>query len=226
MTGTRILILEHDPDLGVDLTWTLRDAGYDVVVLKDGPEGLRAAQTDPPALLLVDLLIPGTNGLDVCRRLRADPRTASLPVLLLAAQANDEANAAALAAGADVCVGRSGAASELLRQVQVLLIRESMATPRGVLEYDALVLDRTRKRVFVGNSLVRLTSTEFRLLECLMLVPGKAFSRGELVEAAVRHGDASERVVDVVIKTLRKKLRTPGLVEAVRSVGYRLRPNR
>jgi two-component system phosphate regulon response regulator PhoB len=107
--------------------------------------------------------------------------------------------------------------------VQALLLREGVALPGGVLECGGVRLDRVRHRVFVGDRETRLTPTEFRLLECLMRAPGRAFGRRELVEAAVLHGDSSERVVDVHVKTLRRKLGRAGFVEAVRGVGYRLR---
>jgi len=223
MTGTRILVLEHDPDAAVDLTCALRDGGYDVSVMENGREGLRAALADPPALLLIDLLIPATNGLEVCRRFRADPRTVGVPILLLAGQADDEAKASALAAGADGCLGR--AAADLLPRVQTLLLRDGMAAPEGVIHFGGVTLDRVGRRAFVGDREARLTPTEFRLLESLMREPGRAFGRSELAEAAVSHGDASARVVDVHVKTLRRKLNLPGLIEPVRRVGYRLRPN-
>ena len=224
MTGTRILIVEHDADLAVDLARTLRDGGYDAVVVGNGRAGLKAALDDPPALALIDLLVPGINGLEICRRLRADDRTGGVPLLLLAGREDEEARAAALAAGADGCVGRSAGGPTLLRRVQALLLGGGAAAPDGVLRHGDVQLDRVRRRTFVGDREARLTPTEFRLLECLMRAPGRAFTRLELVEAAVTHGDSSERVVDVHIKTLRKKLGRPGLVEAVRGVGYRLRP--
>ncbi len=223
MTGTRILIVEHDADLAVDLARTLRDGGYDVVVVGDGRSGLKAALDDPPALALIDVLVPRINGLEICRRLRSDERTGGVPLLLLAGKADEETRSAALAAGADGCVGRSAVGPSLLRRVQALLLGGEAAAPEGVLRHGDVQLDRVRRRTFVGDREARLTPTEFRLLECLMRAPGRAFTRMELVEAAVPHGDSSERVVDVHIKTLRKKLGKTGLVEAVRGVGYRLR---
>jgi two-component system, OmpR family, phosphate regulon response regulator PhoB len=225
VTGTRVLVLQHDPDAAVDLARALQDGGYDAFVFDDGRAGLRAALGDPPALVLIDVLVRGMNGLDVCRRLRGDPRTGGVPVLLLAGQADEEAKAAALSAGADGCIGRSPVGPDLLRRVQALLLREGAAAPEGVLCHGGLRLDRVRHRVFVGDREARLTPAEFRLLECLMREPGRAFSRRELVEAAVSQGDSSERAVDVHVKTLRRKLARPGLVEAVRGVGYRLRPD-
>ena len=224
MTGTRILIVEHDADLAVELAHTLRDGGYDAVVADDGRAGLQAALDDPPALALIDVLVPGVNGLEICRRLRADDRTGGVPLLLLAGREDEEARTAALAAGADGCVGRSAVGPSLLRRVQTLLLRDGTTAPEGVLRHGDVQLDRVRRRAFVGDREARLTPTEFRLLECLMRAPGRPFTRLELVDAAVSHGDSSERVVDVHIKTLRKKLGLPGLVEAVRGVGYRLRP--
>ena len=97
--------------------------------------------------------------------------------------------------------------------------------PGGILNFGGVLLDRVGRRVFVGDREARLTPTEFRLLECLMREPGRAFSRGELAEAAVSHGAASARVVDIHVKTLRRKLNLPGLIEPVRRAGYRLRPN-
>ena len=226
MTGTRILVLEHDPDVAVDLARALRDCGYDVAVVGNGQEGLRAALADPPALILIDLLIPATNGLDVCRRLRADPRTAGVPVFLLTGQSDEEAKTGAAAAGADECLSRAIAYPDLVKRVQALLLRGAADLPKGVLDHGGVLLDRVRHRVFVGDREARLTRTEFGLLECLMSEPGRAISRHELAEAAVSHGGASERVVDAHIKTLRKKLNLPGLIEAVRRVGYRLRANK
>src|SRR5258708_39836761 len=135
MTGTGILVLEHDPALAVELARALRDSGYDVDVVGDGREGLRAAFADPPALILIDLLVPGMNGLDICRRLRADPRTASVPLLLLTGQVEDEAKAAVLAAGADGRLDRSGVSPDLLRRVQALLLRDGLNAPGGVLDH-------------------------------------------------------------------------------------------
>jgi two-component system phosphate regulon response regulator PhoB len=185
---------------------------------------LEAALDDPPALALIDVLIPGMNGLEVCRQLRADARTSGVPVLLLVGRADEERRAAALAVGADGCVGRSAIRPDLLKRLQALLLREGVSVPEGVLRHGDVQLDRVRRRVFVGDREARLTPTEFRLLECLMRDPGRSYSRRELVEAAVSHGTVSERVIDAHVKTLRRKLGRPGLVEAVRGLGYRLRP--
>ena len=176
-------------------------------------------------MILIDLLVPGLNGLDFCRCVAADPRTGGVAVPLLAGQVDDEAKAAALAAGAAGCLGRSPIVPDLLQRVRALLLREGAASVGGVLAQGGVRLDRLRHRVFVGDREARLTPTEFRLLECLMREPGRAFSRKELVEASIFHGDSSERVVDVHVKTLRRKLGQAGLVAAVRGVGYRLRPD-
>ena len=229
MAQPRILIVEDERGLTQSLSWYFAREGYEAVVAHDGPEGLRKAQTLLPDVVLLDIMLPGMSGLEVCQQLRAGERTKDLPVIMLTARAEEADQVEGFAKGADLYVTKPFSNKVLLQQVKALLRRvEGAGEPGDVAEHGGVKIDRVRHRVTVGEEVLELTPTEFRLLETLVRQPGRAFSRHQLMDAAIGEGSiVLERTIDVHVKTLRKKLTAAGgsgdVIETVRGVGYRLR---
>lgn len=229
MGQPRILIVEDERGLTQTLSWYFTREGYEVVVAHDGLEGLRKAQTLLPDVILLDLMLPGLGGLDVCKELRAGDRTRDLPVVMLTARAEETDQIEGYAKGADLYVTKPFNNKILLQQVKALLRRvDGPADPGDVIEHAGVKIDRLRHRVTAHGEAVELTPTEFKLLLCLLRQPGRAFSRHQLMDAAIGEGAiVLERTIDVHVKTLRQKLKKAGgtedVIETVRGVGYRFR---
>ncbi len=229
MGQPRILIVEDERGLTQTLSWYLSREGYEVVVAHDGAEGLRKAQTLLPDVVLLDVMLPGLSGLDVCRELRAGERTKDTPIIMLTARAEETDQVEGFARGADDYVTKPFSNKVLLQRVKALLRRSDGAgEPGDVVEHMGVKIDRVRHRVSIGDEAVVLTPTEFKLLLCLLRQPGRAFNRHQLMDAAIGEGSiVLERTIDVHVKTLRQKLKEAGgtndLIETVRGVGYRFR---
>jgi two-component system phosphate regulon response regulator PhoB len=225
MAQTRILIIEDERALTDVLTYNLQREGYQTLVAHDGQEGLRKAQTQLPDLILLDLMLPTLNGLDVCRELRAGERTRDIPILILTAKAEETDQLVGFSLGADDYVTKPFSVKVLLQRLKALQRRVEGATdPNDVIDYLGVKIDRVRHKAFAQGSELDLTPTEFRLLECMLRQPGRAFSRSQLMDAAIGEGAiVLERTIDVHIKTLRRKLGDMDLIETVRGVGYRFR---
>jgi len=229
MAQPRILIVEDERGLTQTLTWYFNREGFETIVAPDGAEGLRKAQTLIPDLVLLDVMLPGMNGLDVCKELRAGERTKDIPIIMLTARSEESDQIEGFAKGADDYVTKPFSNKVLLQRVKSLLRRaESGGEPGDVTEHLGVKIDRVRHRATYKDKALDLTPTEFRLLECLVRQPGRAFSRHQLMDAAISDGSiVLERTIDVHIKTLRKKLIAVGgageLIETVRGVGYRFR---
>jgi two-component system phosphate regulon response regulator PhoB len=222
---TRILLIEDERGLTEALTWTFQREGYEVLVAGDGQEGLRRAQTLLPDLIILDIMLPGLNGLEVCRELRAGERTRDIPIIILSAKAEETDQVVGFSLGADDYVTKPFSPKVLLQRIKALQRRFSgSGEPTDVIEYLNVRIDRVRHRAFADDRELDLTPTEFRLLECMLRQPGRAFTRHQLMDAAIGEGAiVLERTIDVHIKTLRRKLGTADLIETVRGVGYRFR---
>jgi two-component system phosphate regulon response regulator PhoB len=226
MAKPRILIIEDERGLTEVLTYNLQREGYDAVVAHDGLEGLRKAQTQPPDLVILDLMLPSMDGLEVCRQLRAGKQTARVPILMLTAKGEETDQVVGFSVGADDYVTKPFSVKVLLQRIRALQRRaETGSEPVGVIEHLSVRIDRVKHKVTCAGQEVELTPTEFRLLECLLRQPGRAFSRAQLMDAAIEEGAiVLERTIDVHIKSLRRKLGGKGdMVETVRGVGYRFR---
>jgi two-component system phosphate regulon response regulator PhoB len=226
MTRPRILIVEDERALTDVLSYNLQREGYDVVVTHDGQEGLRKAQTLLPDLVILDLMLPVLNGLEVCRELRASERTRQIQILMLTARAEETDQIIGFSLGADDYVPKPFSVKVLMHKIKALQRRrDTDGANSDVIEHAGVRLDRVRHRVDVEGRELPLTPTEFRLLECLLRQPGRAFSRAQLMDAAIGEGAiVLERTIDVHIKTLRRKLGVAGdFIETVRGVGYRFR---
>src|ERR1700730_3306989 len=225
---TRVLIIEDERALTDVLAYNLQREGYEAILAHDGQEGLRKAQTLLPDLILLDLMLPGMSGLDVCRELRAGERTRDIPIIMITAKAEETDQVVGFKMGADDYVTKPFSIKVLLERIKALQRRLETATdPADVVEHLCVRIDRLRHRAYVEGRELDLTPTEFRLLECLLRQPGRAFSRHQLMDAAIGEGAiVLERTIDVHIKTLRRKLGSADLIETVRGVGYRFRETR
>jgi two-component system phosphate regulon response regulator PhoB len=226
MARPRILIIEDERGLTDVLTYNLEREGYDVAVAHDGQEGLRKAQMQLPDLILLDLMLPTMNGLDVCRELRSGERTKVIPILMLTAKAEETDQVVGFTMGADDYVTKPFSVKVLLQRIKALQRRTDQgAEPSEVIDHLGVRIDRVRHKASLNNVELDLTPTEFRLLECLLRQPGRAFSRPQLMDVAIGEGAVVlERTIDVHIKTLRRKLGEENdFIETVRGVGYRFR---
>jgi two-component system phosphate regulon response regulator PhoB len=222
---TRVLIIEDERDLTDVLSYNLQREGYETLVAHDGQEGLRKAQTLLPDLIILDLMLPALKGEEVCRELRAGERTRDIPIIILSAKAEETDQVVGFSLGADDYVTKPFSVKVLLHKIKALQRRlEGGKEPVDVVEYLGVKIDRVRHRAYVQGRELDLTPTEFRLLECLLRQPGRAFTRHQLMDAGIGEGAVVlERTIDVHIKTLRRKLGTNDLIETVRGVGYRFR---
>ncbi len=229
MGQPRILIIEDERGLTQTLSWYFNREGFETIVAHDGIEGLRKAQSLLPDVVLLDVMLPGMNGLDVCRELRRGERTRDLPIIMLTARGEETDQIEGYAKGADLYVPKPCSNKILLQQIKALLRRvEGQADAGDVVEHAGVKIDRVRHRVTVHDEALDVTPTEYKLLLCLLRQPGRAFSRHQLMDAAIGEGSiVLERTIDVHVKTLRHKLKRAGgsedLIETVRGVGYRFR---
>ena len=227
MSKPRVLIVEDERGLVQSLSWYFDREGYETHAASDGNDGLRKAQTLLPDVVLLDIMLPGLDGLSICRELRAGERTRQIPIILITAKSEETDQLAGYNLGADDYVTKPFSNKVLLQKVKVLLRRvDGPAETGDLIEHLGIRIDRVRHRVTVRNDEVSLTPTEFKLLECLLRQPGRAFNRHQLMDAAIGEGQiVLERTIDVHIKTLRKKLSDAGgdteMIETVRGVGYR-----
>jgi two-component system phosphate regulon response regulator PhoB len=224
MAKSKVLIIEDDPDLSDVLAYNLRQAGYEVLTARDGAEGLRQARLVLPEIILLDLMLPLVDGLEVCRRLRSEPATSDLLILMLTAKSEETDQIVGLSLGADDYVTKPFSVKVLLERIKALRRRRGEATTeKEVVNCQGIVIDRRRHQVSANGEPLELTQSEFRLLETLLRQPGRAFHRSELIESALgKDSFVLERTIDVHIRSLRQKLGNRAeLIETVRGVGYR-----
>jgi two-component system phosphate regulon response regulator PhoB len=226
MRKTTLLVIEDDPDIVELLRYNLEREGFRVLVTTDGERGLADASRHQPDLVLLDLMLPGLDGLEVCRRLRAQDGTRGIPVLVLTAKSEESDVVVGLEMGADDYLTKPFSPRELLARVRALLRRAQRTgdeSGKTRIEMHGLILDVTRHEVLNQGSPVPLTRAEFRLLWTLAQRPGRVYSRNELVDE-ITAGEALivDRNVDVHVSALRKKLGDAGkLIATVRGVGYK-----
>lgn len=221
-----ILVIDDEPELVKLLDYNLSKAGYLVLSARDGESGLAAARKHAPDAIILDVMMPGLDGWEVCKRLRQDPSTSALPVLMLTAKADEGDRVLGLELGADDYVGKPFGVRELLARVKALLRRSEVATSSPeVLKTGKVVIDSSRRTVTASGKPVALTATEFNLLKALAEKEGRVISREDLLSLA-RGDDVAvmDRTVDVHVAALRKKLGKQGeMIETVRGVGYRIK---
>ena len=226
MTKPALLLVEDDRALADLLMWHFDREGYDIVRTADGDEALLLAEERVPDLVILDWMIEGVSGIEVCRRLRRRPAPAPVPIIMLTARGEESDRIRGLETGADDYVTKPFSPRELLARVGAVLRRVRPALAGELLTYGDIELDADAHRVRRAGRPVQLGPTEFRLLRHLMENPGRVFSRERLLDAIwPRDRDIDVRTVDVHVRRLRKALNEGAqkdLVRTVRSAGYSL----
>lgn len=223
-----ILIVEDDLSLTELIRYNLEREGFAVDVVADGDEGLMRAQEQAPDLVLLDWMLPGTSGLEICRQLRRAPETANLPIIMITARGEETDSIRGLETGADDYIIKPFSPKALIARVNAVLRRVRPALSGQVLEYSDLQLDTTSHKVTRSGQPIHLGPTEFRLLRHFLEHPQRVFSREQLLDAVWGHDVYIEpRTVDVHIRRLRKAVNAVGakdIIRTVRSAGYALDP--
>lgn len=228
MKKSRILVVDDEPDLVELVRHHLAREHYDVVTAGDGETGLAEARRRLPDLVVLDLMLPGIDGLEVCRRLRADTRTQHIPIVMLTAKGEESDAVIGLAQGADDYVRKPFGMKELVARIATRLRASELKAPgesQKVLRFGELVIDSVKHEVLIGDEPVKLTVTEFKLLRHLVANKGRAFTRNELLNAVLGQDVVViDRNVDVHVATLRKKLGEFGAhILTIRGLGYKFR---
>lgn len=224
--NARITIVEDEEALALLLRYNLEMANYAVETISRGDEADIRLREAPPDLVILDWMLPGLSGIEICRRLRARTETKSLPVIMLTARSEESERIRGLTTGADDYMVKPFSVSELIARVGALLRRASPERVANMLTYGDITVDREKKRVSRGGRPIELGPTEYRLLEFFMERPGRVFSREQLLDnvwGSEKYID--ERTVDVHIGRLRKALignNEPDPIRTVRGSGYAL----
>ena len=225
MNNPLIVVVEDEQAIQDVIAYNLRREGYEVLLAGHGNEGLALIQSKRPALVILDLMLPGIDGLSICQQLRADPKTRSIPLMILSAKEEESDIVICLSLGADDYLAKPFSPREMLARVKALLRRAN--TSRSVsddyIQVGPLAIDFSRFEAKLSGQPLKLTATEFKLLAELAGHPGRALTREHLLNRAV--GDAVvvvDRNIDVHIRSVRKKLGDQAaMIETVRGLGYR-----
>ncbi len=227
MARENILVVEDEAEIQELIRYNLAKDGYRVECVATGEEALQSMRSSPPELIVLDLMLPGVDGLEVCRRLRGDAATRNIPVVIVTAKGEEVDVVAGLELGADDYLTKPFSPRVLIARIRAVLRRKngpSTADDEPVKIHE-LVIHPGRHEVLIGNDSIALTPTEFRILHFLAGRPGWVFTRYQIADA-IHGGDSmvTDRSIDVQIVGLRKKLGAAGrYVETVRGVGYRFK---
>ncbi|TVR12414.1 MAG: response regulator [Planctomycetota bacterium] len=226
----RIVVIEDEPDIRELVVYNLMREGFDVVGIGNGHQGIAEIQRTPPDLVVLDLMLPGLDGLEICRHIRAESRTSRVPVIMVTAKSEESDVVLGLGMGADDYISKPFSPRELIARVKAMLRRGSRSNsipsensgPEQV-SIGPLSIDAGRHEVRINDQPERFTATEFRLLHFLATHPGRVFTRDQLIGSVIGDGAiVLDRNIDVHIRSIRKKLGCArDMVETIRGVGYR-----
>ncbi|MFT7245124.1 MAG: two-component system alkaline phosphatase synthesis response regulator PhoP [Candidatus Azotimanducaceae bacterium] len=225
MARSKIVVIEDEPDIVEVICYNLQREGYQVSSTTRGDEGLELVRNQSPALVILDLMLPGMDGLSVCQQIKSDPLTHSTPVIIISAKGEESDVVIGLGLGADDYIAKPFSPREMLARVKAVLrrgpLQEEQQKDRIVARN--LVIDPGRHEVRAAGELVRLTATEFKLLHQLASQPGRAYTREQLLNRVVGEGVVVvDRNIDVHIRSVRKKLGELGeMIQTIRGIGYR-----
>ncbi|GIV88092.1 MAG: DNA-binding response regulator [Chloroflexus sp.] len=223
-----ILVVDDEPGIVKIAHDYLERAGFHVISAGDGPSALRLARQEHPSLIVLDLMLPGMDGLDVTRALRQDPLTAGVPIIMLTARVEETDRLIGLELGADDYITKPFSPRELVARVRAVLRRiEGHLQPTKVIQAGRLTIDLERRIVRRDNEIIELTATEFELLTILASAPGRPFTRAQLLDRIYNTNYIGfDRTIDAHIKNLRRKIEPdpngpPRLILTVYGVGYK-----
>jgi DNA-binding response OmpR family regulator len=225
----KILLIEDDSDLFSLLKYNLEKEGFAMIGQQTGKGALDLCRQTRPDLILLDIMLPDSDGLDICKGIRRDPELAAVPVIFLTARASETDRIVGLELGANDYVVKPFFVRELIARIKLQF--RNQASPARILEAGGLELDTTSRQVRLNSTPLQLTATEFRLLEFLMSRPGVVFSREQLLNSVWGQDRAiTDRAVDVYVLRLRQKIEqdpaAPVLIHSVRGFGYTFEPRR
>ncbi len=224
----KIVVIEDETDILEVIAYNLKREGYDVITSTSGEDGLEKIEKSKPNLVVLDLMLPEVDGIELCRKLKSDPLTQSIPVIMVTAKGEESDVVLGLGVGADDYVTKPFSPRELTARVKAVLRRaksKGESDRRERVAFEGVVIDPQRHEVRVDGEAVLLTATEFRLLHFLALHPGRVFTRDHLLTRVI--GDDAiviDRNIDVHVRAIRKKLGSRReLIETIRGVGYRFK---
>ena len=227
MARTQILVVDDEPDILELIGYNLDRHNFDMIGVASGEEAFVSVRKALPALVVLDLMLPGIDGLEVCQRLKNDNRTAAIPIIILSAKGEEADVVTGLELGADDYLTKPFSPRVLMARIKAVLRRRQgeVDTAGSVIAHQDLRIHAGRHEVLVAGAAVQLTLTEFRILRQLARRPGWVFTRNQILEAAQGEDTSvTARTVDVHMVALRRKLGSSGdLLETIRGVGYRLR---
>ncbi|OGX08677.1 MAG: DNA-binding response regulator [Omnitrophica WOR_2 bacterium GWA2_47_8] len=223
---TKILVVEDEKDIAELVEYNLNREGYHVIPVYDGETALETLEKEQPGLIILDLMLPGIDGLETCRIIKQDPKLKNIPIIFLTAKSEESDIIVGLQLGADDYVTKPFSPKILIARVKALLRRISeKIVLKDLRKFDDLVIDTKKYKVSYKGKPIELTMSEFNILEFLSRQPGRVFTRDQIVDKVWKDGKfIIDRAVDVHIRGLRKKLdKAADFVETVRGVGYRFK---
>ena len=225
MSKGEILIVEDDRDIAEMVEYNLREEGYETLSAFNGEEGVKLAKKESPDLIILDIMLPIIDGFEVCRILKKEQVTADIPIIILSAKSQETDKIVGLELGADDYITKPFSPRELIARIRAIMRRGRALSFSSCIERGDIVIDSTKHKVTVGQKVISLTFTEFKLLEFLARRPGVVFSRDQILDGVI--GDDAmvcDRTVDAHVKSLRRKLGTAkDDIETIRGAGYRFK---
>ena len=226
MNRNKIVVIEDEPDILEIVSYNLKREGYSVVGVDRGDAALNIIRNESPNLIILDLMLPGMDGLSICQQMKSDPIVRDIPIIIVSAKGEESDIVIGLELGADDYLAKPFSPRELLARVKVVLRRGPVADEQSKqrIVIQGLVIDVARHEVKISGEIIDLTATEFKILHQLASQPGRAFTREQLLNRVVGHGVVVvDRNIDVHIRAVRRKLGDySSLVQTIRGVGYRL----
>ena len=230
MSRQSVLVVEDEEDIMEVIRFNLEKEGYEVNQALSGEKALQVIENNLPSLILLDLMLPGINGLDLCRIFKQNDRTKAIPVIMLTAKSEDADIVAGLEMGAEDYITKPFSPRVLVARVRTILRRRESGVKddSSVIQVEGMQIHPGRHEVTMGDNVVDLTPSEFRILHYLARRPGWVYSRDQIIDAIRGHGYVvTDRAIDVQVVGLRKKLGDYGkFIETVRGIGYRFRDRR